>query len=46
MKKGIHIMNPSICHRTTLYSIFNMSSCRKPAIQNDLHKLTKIKWIC
>jgi len=52
MNKGIHIMNPKKpkkikqCHRTTLYSIFNMSSCRKPEIQNDLHKITKIKCIC
>ena len=23
-----------------------MSSCRKPEIQNDLPKITKIKWIC
>jgi len=23
-----------------------MSSCRKPEIQNDLPKLTNIKWIC
>jgi len=35
-----------ICHRTTFHSIFNMSSCRKPEIQNDLAKITKIKWIC
>jgi len=33
----------SICHRTTVCSIFNMSSCRKPEIQNDLRKITKIK---
>jgi len=43
MKKGIH-MNPkkqkSICHRTTFYSIFNMSSYK---IQNDLPKITKTK---
>ena len=32
-----------ICHRTTFYSIFNMSSCRKPKIQKDLPKITKIK---
>ena len=31
---------------TTFYSLFNMSSCRKPEIQNDLPKITKIKWIC
>jgi len=31
------------CHNTTFYSIFNMSSCRKPEIQNDLPKITKIK---
>jgi len=34
MKKDIHIVNlkkqkESICRRTTFYSIFNMSSCRK-----------------
>jgi len=34
------------CHRTTFYSIINMGSCRKPEIQNDLPKITKIKWIC
>ena len=48
MKKGIHIMNPKKakkdkCHNTTFYSKFNMSSCRKPEIQNDLPKITKIK---
>ena len=36
MKKGIHIVNlkqqKGICHRTTFYSIFNMSSCRKPEL--------------
>ena len=36
----------STCHRTTFYSIFNMSSCRKLEIQNDLPKITQIKWIC
>ena len=25
------------------YSIFNMSSCRKPEIQNDLPKINKMK---
>ena len=38
-------MNPkkqkSICHRTSLYSIFDMSSCRKPEIQNVLPKSPK-----
>ena len=48
MKKGISIMNPQKAnkrtfHRNSFYSIFNMSSCRKPEIQNDLPKLTKIK---
>ena len=38
--------NKSICHRTTFYSIFNMSSCRKPEIQNDLPKVSKIKRNC
>ena len=49
MKKGTHLINPKkqkcLCHRTTFYSIFIMSSYRKPDIQNDLLKLTKIKWI-
>ena len=51
MNKGIHIMNnkkgktKSICHRTTFYSIFNMSSFRKPEIQNGLPKIIKIKGI-
>ena len=44
MKKGIHIFNlkkASICHRTTLNSILNMSSCRKPEYsgQNSLTML-------
>ena len=33
------------CHRTTFYSIFNMSSCRKSAMQNGLPKITQIEWI-
>ena len=33
----------SICHRTTFYSVFNMSSCRKLEIQNDLPQITQIK---
>jgi len=45
MRKGIHSVNlkkqMKIC-----YSIFNMSSCRKPEIQNDLPKITKVKLIC
>jgi len=49
MKKGTHLINPKkqkcLCHRTTFYSIFILSSYRKPDIQNDLLKLTKIKWI-
>ena len=32
-----------LCHRTTFYSIFNMSSCRKPEINTNLPKITKIK---
>ena len=36
----------SICHRTTFYSIFNMSSYRTPEIQNDLPEVTQIKWMC
>ena len=51
MKKGTHIVNlkkqeTSICHRTIFYSIFNMSSYRKPEIQNPLTKITKVKLIC
>ena len=45
MRKGIHSVNlkkqMKIC-----YSIFNMSSCRKPEIQNALPKITKVKLIC
>ena len=33
----------NIYHRNTFCSIFNMSSCRKPELQNDLPKITKIK---
>jgi len=36
----------SICHPTTFYSVFNMSSCRMLEIQNYLPKITQIKWIC
>jgi len=36
----------SIYHRTSFYSIFDMSSCRKPKIQNVLPKISKITWIC
>jgi len=44
MKKGIHICCLSKkqkrkWHRTTFYSILNMSSCRKAEIQNDLPKI-------
>jgi len=44
-------MNPkkqkqSLCHRTTCYSIFNMSLCRKPELPNDLPKINEVKWIC
>jgi len=50
MKKGIHIANPktqkSVSHRTTFNSIFNMSSCRKSEVQNDLPTITEIKRIC
>ena len=35
----------NICHRTTFYSIFNMSSYRNPKLLNGLPKITKIKWI-
>ena len=47
MKKGINSVNLkkakiSTCHRTTFYYIFNRLSCRKPEIQNDLPKITKI----
>ena len=34
------------CHRTTFYSVFNMSSCRKLEIHTDLPKINQIKWIC
>ena len=51
-KKGTHIVNlkkakTDSCHRTTFYSIFNMSSSRKPEVYTkDLPKITIIKWIC
>ena len=46
--KGVHMYyyeskkakKKRICHHTPFYSIFNMSSCRKPEIQNDLPKIT------
>ena len=38
MKKGIHVVN-----QKKQTKVFNMSSCRKPEIQNDLPKVTKIK---
>ena len=46
--KGVHRTNfekakKGTYHRTTFYSIFNMSSCRKPEIQNDLPKINQIK---
>jgi len=45
LTKGIHIVNLKkqniICHRSKLYSIFNMSSYRKPEIQNCLPKISK-----
>jgi len=46
MKKGIHIMNPEkqkhcICHRTTFYSIFDMSSCIKPKFKMICQKSQK-----
>ena len=48
MNKGINSMDPKskkrISHRTTFYSIFNISSCYcKPELQNDLPEITKIK---
>jgi len=51
MRKDIHIVylkkqKKYICHCTTFYSIFNIGSYRKPEIQNDLPKITKIKLIC
>jgi len=33
--------NRSICHRSSFYSIFDMSSCREYVIQNDLAKTPK-----
>jgi len=50
MKKGIHIMNQKKSKAKYMspyyfYSIFNMSSCRKPEIQNDFPKITKIECI-
>ena len=30
-----------LCHHTTYYSIFNVSSCRKPEIQNECLKSPK-----
>ena len=46
MKKGIHIMNPEkqkhcICHRTTFYSILDMSSCIKPKFKMICQKSPK-----
>ena len=50
LKKGKHIVYLKKQKKwyviTPFYSIFNMSSCRKPKIQNDLPKITQIKWIC
>jgi len=43
MKKDLKkATTKGICHRTTFYSIFKMSSCRKPKIQNILPKITNI----
>ena len=43
-RKGIYIMIPkNVCHYTTFYSIFKMSSRRKHEIRIDLPKITKIK---
>jgi len=47
MEKGTHIVNlkeeeKKYMSRYYFYSIFNMSSCRMPEIQNDLPKITKI----
>ena len=36
----------SIYHRTNFNSIIDIRSYRKPEIQNDLPKITKVKWIC
>ena len=43
MRKGIHNVN---LKKQNFNSIFNMSSYRKPEIQNDSHKITKVKLIC
>ena len=37
---------PKIYVTVLPFSIFNMSSCRKPEIQNGLPKITKITRIC
>ena len=41
-EKGIRIVNlkskTSLCHRTNLYFVFNMSIYRKPEIQNENHQ--------
>jgi len=34
------------CYHTNFNSIFIMSSYRKPEIQHDLPKITKVKLIC
>ena len=38
MKKGIHIMNPKK-DISPYFFLFDMSSCGKPAIHNDLPKI-------
>jgi len=47
MRKGKHIINPKkqtkVNVTVPLYSIFDMSSCRKPEIQTDLPRIIKIK---
>ena len=47
MKKGIYndYLKKQKKHMSPYYFLFNMSSYRKPEIQNDLPKITKIKFI-
>ena len=45
MKKGIYndYLKKQKKHMSPYYFLFNMSSYRKPEIQNDLPKITEIK---
>jgi len=46
MKRGIHIVNlkGKTKYISQYYFLFNMTSCRKPEIQNDLTKITWCSW--